>query len=273
MPAFHPAATRGPILALALALTISASSACAEDGWTRLFNGRDLQGWTVKCRPKDRAKQGYWRVEDGAITARTPKGSRHDYIWLVADGEYADFELRMRVQTRPAYPGNSGVQVRSRYDAERGWMHGPQVDLNPPGPWRNGFIYDETRGVQVWLWPDVGRPANAKPKHAPEGWKWRHADGSQANGVAASAGDAGGEEGQGDEADVWNDVRIVCRGTRIQTFINGVPVADYDGAGRLDDEAHRRHNVGMRGKIALQIHPGGPLLIRFKDIELKRFDD
>jgi hypothetical protein len=36
------------------------------------------------------------------------------------------------------------------------------------------LIYDETRGVQVWLWPNVGKPANAKPEHAPQGSKWLH---------------------------------------------------------------------------------------------------
>jgi len=34
-----------------------------------------------------------------------------------------------------------------------------------------------------------------------------------------------------------------------------------------NDEVHRKHNVGMKGHIGLQIHPGGQLLIRFKDIE------
>jgi hypothetical protein len=48
-----------------------------------------------------------------------------------------------------------------------------------------------------------------------------------------------------------------------------VIVADYDGTGRLDDKAHRSHNVGMMGHIGLQIHPGGELLIRFKDIKLR----
>ena len=75
-----------------------------------------------------------------------------------------------------------------------------------------------------------------------------------------------------DDTDVWNEVRIVCKGTRIKTIINGVTVADYDGAGRLDDEAHRKHNVGMKGHIGLQIHPGKPLLIRFKDLEVRELE-
>ena len=68
---------------------------------------------------------------------------------------------------------------------------------------------------------------------------------------------------------MWNEVQITCRGTNIRTFINGVTIADYDGAARLDDETHRARNVSMKGHIGLQIHPGNELLIRFKDIEVR----
>jgi hypothetical protein len=237
--------------AFLFALLAVGHAALAADGggnqWTSLFNGESLDGWVVKCRPEDKDKVGYWRVTEGAIVAETPPGSKHHYIWLLTEREFGDFELRLKVQTYASTTGNSGVQVRSRYDEQAGWLDGPQVDIHPPGPWRSGFIYDETRGAQVWLWPDVGRPANAKPEHAAEGWKWFHAD----------------------DRDVWNDMTIVCRGTRIKSLINGVTIADYDGTGRLDDEAHRLRNVGMKGQIGLQIHPGGAMLIRFKDIEIR----
>ena len=217
------------------------------DGWISLFDGKSLNGWFVKCRPEDNDKRDYWRVEDGAITARGVSENRHNYIWLLTDQEYGDFDLRIKVQTFANSSGNSGVQVRSRYDDEAFWLDGPQVDIHSSGPWRCGFIYDETREAKVWLWPDVGRPANAKPEHAPKGWKWRHAD----------------------DGDAWNDVRIVCRGTHIKTIMNGVTVADYDGAGRLDDEAHKSHNVGLVGHIGLQIHSGKEIHIRFKDIKVR----
>jgi hypothetical protein len=218
-----------------------------KDGWTSLFNGKSLDGWVVKCRPEDKDKIGYWKVAGGAITAETPAGGKHNYLWLLTVKEYDNFELKVKVQTYSKSTGNSGIQVRSRYDDEAGWLDGPQVDINPPGPWRNGFIYDETRGVQVWLWPDVGKPANAKPEHAPAGWKWRHAD----------------------NGDVWNDVHVICNGTRIKTIVNGVVVADYDGSKRLEDDVHRGHKVGMKGHVGLQIHPGDELLIRFKDVEVR----
>jgi len=219
-----------------------------DTGWTSLFNGKSLDGWVVKCRPEDKDKTGYWKVVDGTITAETPPGSKHNYMWLMTEKEYDDFELTLKIQTFSKSTGNSGIQVRSRYDDHALWLDGPQVDIHPPGPWRCGFIYDETREAGIWLWPDVGDPANAKPSHAPKGWKWFHSDNQE----------------------VWNDVYIVCRGTKIKSVINGVTIADYDGAGRLDDEAHHKHNVGMKGQIGLQIHPGGELLIRFKDIVVQK---
>jgi hypothetical protein len=235
------------MLLAACHLSLAADGDGGEAGWTSLFNGKNLDGWIVKCRPADQDKIGYWKVVDGRLTAETPPGSKHHYIWLLTEREYGDFTLRLKVQTYSKTTGNSGIQVRSRYDDEAGWLDGPQVDINPPGTWRNGFIYDETRGVQIWLWPNVGKPANAKPEHAPQGSKWFHAD----------------------DGDAWNELQVTCRGTRITTVVNGVTIADYDGAGRLDDDAHRSRNVGMKGRIGLQIHPGNELLIRFKDIEVR----
>jgi hypothetical protein len=87
-------------------------------------------------------------------------------------------------------------------------------------------------------------------EHAPKGWKWHHAD----------------------DGDTWNDVHIICKGTRIKTIVNGVVVADYDGSGRLDDDVHRSHRVGMKGHVGLQIHPGKELVIRFKDVNVRELD-
>ena len=46
-------------------------------------------------------------------------------------------------------------------------------------------------------------------------------------------------------------------------------VTDFDGTGILDDEIHLQKNVGVYGRIALQLHASDELLIRFKDIKIK----
>jgi hypothetical protein len=237
-----------PGLLLIMPLLLPACTAARAEGdrWIALFNGKDLTGWHVACVPADRDKT-FWKVEDGVIVCDSMTVGKHDYVWLMSDAEYGDFELKLKVRSWADSPGNSGVQVRSRYDEAARWLDGPQVDLHPPGPWRSGFIYDETRGVQVWLWPNVGKPANAKPEHAPAGWKWQHAD----------------------QGDGWNDVYIRCEGTRITTRINGVDVADLDGADILDDEKHTARRVGMIGHLALQLHRGDKLRIACKDILIR----
>ena len=234
------------VILCALVFVLSCNYPMQDTEWKNLFDGKSLNGWMVKCRQQDKDKH-YWKVDSGTITAEVPEGSNHHYIWLLTKAEYSDFELRLKVQSYAASTGNSGVQVRSRYDDQAGWLNGPQVDINPPGGWRCGFIYDETREVQQWICPITGPPSEAKASDAPGGWKWFHAD-----------------QGKG-----WNDVHIICKGTRIKTIINGVTVCDYNGTGILDDDNHQRHNVGIKGHIGLQIHPGEHMVIRFKDIKIK----
>ncbi len=75
----------------------------------------------------------------------------------------------------------------------------------------------------------------------------------------------GGEiEGPG-----WNDLEIEARGMRIRTALNGVTAVDYDGAGVLDDELHRKCGVGTKGVIGLQVHINDELKLRFKDIRIQ----
>jgi len=72
-----------------------------------------------------------------------------------------------------------------------------------------------------------------------------------------------------DEGDGWNDVEIAAKGMRIKSVLNGVTVVDYDGSGVLDDELHRKHNVGTKGVIGLQLHSYHELKLRFKDVRIK----
>ena len=111
------------------------------------------------------------------------------------------------------------------------------------------MIWDETRGSQRWLWPPVPKGKWVDKSMARPGRTFRYAG----------------------ESPAWNDLEITCRGTRMQAVLNGVTVMEYDGAGVLDDALHRQRGVGMRGHIALQIHRGDRLRIRFKEIRIREF--
>jgi hypothetical protein len=246
----RPAALLGLLVAwaTAMALTGCASSPHGTAAtWQPLFNGQDLTGWTVKCKPADRGK-GFWRVEDGAIVADSLGHEGHDYVWLVTDREYGDFRLRVRFQAYRDSPGNSGIQIRSRYDDLAGWLDGPQIDINPPGPWRTGMIWDETRGSGRWLSPDIPKGQWVNKTMARPDLAFYYAD---------------------DEPAVWNTFEIEAVGTRVTARLNGLLVTNYDGSGVLDDATHRNRRVGMKGHIALQIHKNDQVRIRFRDIAIR----
>jgi hypothetical protein len=236
----------GSVLALlAGMLFFPISSTKGEDAWQPLFNGKDLSGWTVKCRPED-ASLSFWTVEDGAIQADSLDHKGHNYVWLYSDQEFDDFVLRLKFQAFRSSPGNSGVQIRSRYDDSESWLNGPQIDIHPTGPWRTGMIWDETRGVQRWLYPPVPKGEWVDPSMAVEDVPFYYSDDDPS----------------------WNQLEISAIGYKLKARLNGVEIMNYDGAGVLNDEAHQKAGTGTRGHIALQIHSGDQLKIRFKDIEI-----
>ncbi len=214
--------------------------------WQPLFDGTSLAGWNVRTTLGDKGKV-CWRVEDGCIIADSMDDPKHDSMWLETEREFGDFELRLKFQAFRDSPGNSGVQIRSRFNEAADWLEGPQLDVHPPAPWRTGMIYDETRGVQKWISPALAKVGDVRPEMAAAGLKFHYSDDTPA----------------------WNDLEIMARGTHLRVVLNGVVVRDWDGAGVLDDATHRSRKVGMSGHIALQIHKGDRLRMRFKDIVVR----
>jgi len=229
------------IAALSLLGTLAAEAEplrpASEERFTSLFDGKTLNGWTINCLPKDQEQSKKdWTVDGGTILADTVGRKEHFYILLATNKEYGDFVLRLRFQTYRGVTGNSGIQIRSRYNPETGWMQGPQIDINPPGPETTGKLWNEGPGQHRWL---SNEPI--------QGFKFFYAD----------------------QGDGWNAMEITAKGMRIKSVLNGVTVVDYDGSGVLDDEVHRQHRVGVKGVIGLQIHANDELKLRFKDIRIK----
>jgi hypothetical protein len=71
-----------------------------EEGWTDLFNGRDLTGWTPM------GHQG-WRVENGVLIGETQNAEG----WLMSSAEYDNFEFDF--EYRLAAGTNSGIFLRA----------------------------------------------------------------------------------------------------------------------------------------------------------------
>ena len=59
----------------------------------------------------------------------------------------------------------------------------------------------------------------------------------------------------------WNDYRILCEGPRIQLWINGLQTVDF---------TEEDKDIPLKGKIALQIHGGGPGEAWYRNVRVKR---
>ncbi|MCK4879041.1 MAG: DUF1080 domain-containing protein [Bacteroidales bacterium] len=227
---------------------------CTQPEWESLFNGEDLEGWTVKCVPVDQNKE-FWTVKDGYIECNSIGDKNHNYIWLATEREFADFHLKLKFQLFKESGGNSGVQFRSSYDDSDsaiygGWLNGPQVDIHGPDPFRTGLIYDETDGVRRWIHPSLP-DWRITPEQAPE--------------TALETKLVYYE----DDPEAWNSMEIICQGMMVETRVNGNRIMKFNGEGILNDKVHQLRKSGKIGCVAFQLHMGDELKIRFKDILIK----
>lgn len=227
---------------------------CQQGEWESLFNGKDLDGWTVKCIPADQGKQ-YWSVSEGAIECNSMGDKQHNYVWLTSDREFTDFHLKLKFQVFRDCEGNSGVQFRSSYDSSDtarygGWLNGPQVDIHGPVPFRCGLIYDETENVRRWIFPSL-----------PD-WQITR---EQAPAEALKTSLLFYE----DDPEAWNELEIICEAMHVITVVNGNQVSDFQAEGILNDELHKIRHSGEKGCLAFQLHSNDELRIKFKDINIK----
>ena len=106
-----------------------------EEGFTPLFNGKDLTGWQGDTL--------LWVVEDGMLIGRSPGISYNDF--LTTEKSYGDFILRFKIQLVDNI-GNTGVQFRSKRMSGSMEMIGYQADA---GQTYWASLYDESRRRKV----------------------------------------------------------------------------------------------------------------------------
>ena len=136
----------------------------APEGWTALFNGKDIDGWVKK------SGKATYEVKDGIITGTTVKGSPNTF--LCTPKEYGDFELKFEVLLHDNQL-NSGVQLRSKVvkeDKFGGRIGGPQCEIEK-GPGQSGLIYGEASGG----WQSAKEKTKAQHKQFKNGeWNQYH---------------------------------------------------------------------------------------------------
>jgi hypothetical protein len=212
-----------------------ARGADENDGFKRIFNGKDLSGW--EGNPE------LWSVKDGAIMGQTTKEKpiKGNTFLIWRDGTVDDFELRAKFKI---IGGNSGIQYRSKEIDKANWVIGGyQADFEA-GETFSGILYEERgRGILAQRGQKTVVEENGKPR------------------VVGSVGDSKKIQAAIKKED-WNDYHIIARGNHLIHEINGMTTVDV-----VDEDAKNR---AMSGLLALQVHAGPPMTVYFKDIELKR---
>jgi len=237
-----PNAYQNIIVSFAAALVASAApllGAEPEPGFTALFNGKDLSGWS--------GNPAIWSVRDGLITGETKADPKltHNTFLVYTNGNFADFELRLSYRITG---GNSGVQYRSR-----------ALDPGACGPIITGYQADivAARTFTGILYEERGRGILAKRGEkvvVPE------TEGKPKPQVVGSLGDAAELQTKIKDDD-WNNYVIVAKGNHLQHFINGALMVDV-----IDNQASKAAKDGL---LALQVHVGPPMTVQFRDIRIK----
>lgn len=121
-------------IALAAAWTAAAQGSIPE-GFTRIFNGRDLGGWHVS-RTNHHGATGNYYVENGVLLMnQRPFGQGG---LLLTDRVYRDFELYLEANPDPGF--NSGIFLRS---SESGSAY--QIEILAPGNSTGNLIGERMR--------------------------------------------------------------------------------------------------------------------------------
>ena len=135
-------------LILAISFGFISFSGLSQEGWTPLFNGKDLQGWE---RLNGDAE---YLVRNGEIVGITKVNTPNSFLCTKA--RYADFILELEVWGDAAL--NSGIQFRSLSTPafQNGRVHGYQAEIDPSPRAFSGGIYDEAK--RGWIYPLTNHP-------------------------------------------------------------------------------------------------------------------
>jgi|SRR5579875_858259 hypothetical protein len=214
---------RTQLIAFAL-LTLAASAAHAEEpqppeGFTALFNGKDLTGWhgmptfdlrklagnqavVLGAKWMDDVRK-HWRVENGELV------NDGQGVYLTTDKEFGDIELLIDYKMYPK--GDSGIYLKAV----------PQVQ-----------IWDYTKEGGKWnLGADKG-----------SGGLWNNSKGAPGKDPLVLADKPFGE---------WNHFRILMLGERVTVYLNDKLVVNH---ARLENYFNRQLPLLPKGPIQLQTH-------------------
>jgi hypothetical protein len=114
------------LLLLAGAIVSYGQGNTSDDGWIRLFNGKDLSGWTIKIRGHDLNENfaDTFRAEDGVLKVAYDKYKKFDnkFGHIFHERKFSSYRLRLEYrfvgEQTPGGPGwafrNSGIMIHGQ---------------------------------------------------------------------------------------------------------------------------------------------------------------
>ncbi|WP_395736139.1 DUF1080 domain-containing protein [Prosthecobacter sp.] len=223
-------------LTLTALAALAFSSAQAEDGWTSLFNGKDLSGWK-----SNEEVPGVFTVENGEL--KVSGGRAHlFYMGEKGDASFKNFELKLKVKTTPG--SNSGVYIHTKYQ-DKGWPDAGyecQVNSTHTDPKKTGSLY----GV-------INILALLEGQKEPEGGKHIKVP------LAPSTDNE------------WFDYDIKVEGKKITIAVNGKVTVEFTEPEGWDPAKELKNMPGRKlsaGTIAIQGHDPKSTTY-YKDIAIK----
>ena len=203
-----------PFAALLLFTTLSAPA--AEDGWQKLFNGKDLTGWYVQ--PRGQAKNSdptkIVSVDNGLIHmyATAEQGSKQPIAVVCTEKDFADYDLRFeyrfgtkRFAPRVDKKRDAGLLYHC-YD-EQVWPSSIECQIQEGDV---GDIWVVRSQIQTTIDPKAEKNVFL-PKEA----------GGVMKTFAATNGVIGIHKNQTFEQPDWNTVEVKVRGDSAVHIING----------------------------------------------------
>jgi hypothetical protein len=130
-------------IAAVCAAQSSDSSSKAADGWVKMFNGQNLDGWKATERPDN------WTVQDGMIVG---KGERSHLFWMQEECENCEFKATVKISDK----GNSGMYFRAQFGGP-GWPKGYEAQVNSShgDPVKTGSLYNIVKNFDPLVPPDT----------------------------------------------------------------------------------------------------------------------
>jgi hypothetical protein len=204
-----------------------------------LFDGKTLNHW--------RGDSTLWSVQEGAITGRTSKPNTKN-AFLIHDATYRNFELHFKYRFLTT-SGNSGMQYRS----------GPFSEYGVPVPgYQASVVTLDAKERLAMLSDDNARGTLA---HLGEQTDVFNRNGKTQGRVLGIVNPPEAIYAAVKPYPAWNDYVVIAYGNRCVHAVNGFLAVDV-----FDDDFERRPSEGF---FAIQIHPGPPMGVQFKDIEVK----